>query len=274
MNEFGEISIDSQLIPQTHDLELIEINNGSIFCSCLHGSFIEAMIEFSKTEVEILLIEASGLADPSSIITDLEIVNRQIGNIFSFGGNICIIDSQNFFELFEVTQIIERQIKCSSMVVINKIDLVNHELISKIKKKVATINSALSIKETKYCKLYFDDLIPRLNVYQKNTLQGLSKCLNTPNQKQHTITLKTEKMMDLEDIQLFLKSIITNTNRIKGFLKLNDGWYSVNGINKVLEFNKTNVNPSQAQIVIIFKMGVSIDLAKKIECDWNNIFTT
>ncbi len=80
-------------------------------------------------------------------------------------------------------------------------------------------------------------------------------------------------MMDLGDIQLFLKSIITNTNRIKGFLQLNDGWYLVNGINEVLEFNKTNVNPSQAQIVIIFKMGVSIDLAKKIECEWNNIFT-
>ncbi len=273
MNEFGEISIDSQLIPQTHDLELIEINNGSIFCSCLHGSFIETLITFSKTEIEILLIEASGLADPSSIITDLELVNRQIGNAFAFGGNICIIDPQNFLELFEVTQIIERQIKCSSMVVINKVDLVNHEIISKIKQKVATINSTLSIKETSYCELYFDELLSRPNEYQRSPLQSIIKCLNKPNQKQHTITLTTAKMMDLGDIQLFLKSIITNTNRIKGFLQLNDGWYLVNGINEVLEFNKTNVNPSQAQIVIIFKMGVSIDLAKKIECEWNNIFT-
>lgn len=39
MNEFGRVGIDGTLI-EKDGMELVEINRGSIFCSCLQLSFV------------------------------------------------------------------------------------------------------------------------------------------------------------------------------------------------------------------------------------------
>jgi G3E family GTPase len=50
MNEFGDICLDSLLLPQ-ENINFVEINNGSIVCSCLHTDFIYALIEFGKNQL-------------------------------------------------------------------------------------------------------------------------------------------------------------------------------------------------------------------------------
>ena len=66
VNEFGAIGIDGAVLKKD-DIQLVEINNGSIFCSCIKGSFVNTLIEFTKKDIDVLLIENSGMADPSNI---------------------------------------------------------------------------------------------------------------------------------------------------------------------------------------------------------------
>ncbi len=65
-NEFGRISIDGEIIKKD-GIEIVEINRGSIFCSCLKLSFAHAMIEMADKGLKYLFVESSGLADPSNI---------------------------------------------------------------------------------------------------------------------------------------------------------------------------------------------------------------
>ena len=65
VNEFGNEGIDGELIHKTEGTEIYEINSGSIFCSCKLMDFANALIELSKYDVDIVLVEASGLSDPS-----------------------------------------------------------------------------------------------------------------------------------------------------------------------------------------------------------------
>ena len=66
MNEFGKIGIDGTIISK-QGMKLVEINRGSIFCSCLKLSFVSAMIEMADYPLKYLFVESSGLADPSNI---------------------------------------------------------------------------------------------------------------------------------------------------------------------------------------------------------------
>lgn len=66
INEFGEINIDAKLVSRD-GIEMAELSNGSIFCACIKDKFVDGLIAMSKTDIEYLFIEASGLADPSNM---------------------------------------------------------------------------------------------------------------------------------------------------------------------------------------------------------------
>ena len=46
-NELGKISIDGTVL-QNNDIQMIELNRGSIFCSCLRLSFVDALTQMAQ----------------------------------------------------------------------------------------------------------------------------------------------------------------------------------------------------------------------------------
>ena len=46
-NELGKISIDGTVL-QNDDIHMVELNRGSIFCSCLRLSFVDALAKMSQ----------------------------------------------------------------------------------------------------------------------------------------------------------------------------------------------------------------------------------
>ena len=46
-NELGKISIDGTVL-QNNDIQMVELNRGSIFCSCLSLSFVDALVQMSQ----------------------------------------------------------------------------------------------------------------------------------------------------------------------------------------------------------------------------------
>jgi predicted transposase YbfD/YdcC len=66
INEFGKEGIDGKLLSPLN-VDISEINNGSIFCACGLEQFEQTLKEIIKNEPEAIIIEASGLSDPTSI---------------------------------------------------------------------------------------------------------------------------------------------------------------------------------------------------------------
>ena len=87
MNEFGKVGIDGTIIKK-EDIELIEINKGSIFCSCLQLSFVSALVEMADRDMDYVFVESSGLADPSNIGEFLEAVEVAKGDVYDYSGAI------------------------------------------------------------------------------------------------------------------------------------------------------------------------------------------
>ena len=66
VNEFGKEGIDGALL-QELGAAIDEISNGSIFCVCRLDKFEASLEEAVREQPDIILVETSGLADPTNI---------------------------------------------------------------------------------------------------------------------------------------------------------------------------------------------------------------
>ena len=66
INEFGRAGVDGTLLREL-DAALDEISNGSIFCACRLDQFEAALEQAAADAPDVVLVEASGLADPTNV---------------------------------------------------------------------------------------------------------------------------------------------------------------------------------------------------------------
>ncbi|MBC8004959.1 MAG: GTP-binding protein, partial [Verrucomicrobia bacterium] len=97
-NEFGVTGIDGALIASAPDT-IFELNNGCICCS-LGEDFLFTLenILGSNYEFDYLLVETTGIADPSSII-DAFVSGESIQTKFCIDSVICVADAVNMEDL-------------------------------------------------------------------------------------------------------------------------------------------------------------------------------
>ncbi|HCQ90869.1 MAG TPA: GTP-binding protein, partial [Clostridium sp.] len=143
-NEFGKLGIDGTILKKDN-IEMVEINRGSIFCSCLKVSFAQALAEMSKLNLKYLFVESSGLADPSNVEEILQEVKILEGDIYNFKGVLCLIDGVSFIEQLQDLETVNRQLKHCHMAVINKVDLISEGELQKVIEEIRTINPICDI---------------------------------------------------------------------------------------------------------------------------------
>ena len=254
MNEFGKVGIDGTII-QKEGMELVELNRGSIFCSCLQLSFVSALVEMADRNMEYVFVESSGLADPSNIGEFLDAVIVAKGDVYDYSGAICIVDGVNFLEQIEDIETVERQLKFSHLVIISKVDLIDDDKLKQVKEKIREINYKADIVESINGKIDYKFL-------EKDLVEGgwvgSEDTTNTPENKPKTLTLTYDGDLTKEKLTQFLDIIKKDSYRIKGFFKLEDGWNQVDVVNRIIDYKPTNNEEPNSELVIISKIGPQI----------------
>lgn len=266
MNEFGKTGVDGTLV-ERDGITLTEINRGSIFCSCLKISFVQAMVEMAAQELDYIFVESSGLADPSNIDEILDAVRRLAGeDAYDYRGAICIVDGRNFLEQIEDLETIKRQALYSNFVVINKVDLVDSSTVAAIKEKITEINPYVKIEESSFGSVNYsfleEDLVKEKWVETQDTT-------NTTENKPRTFTLRYDGAIEKSKFTSFLDAVSPHAFRIKGFSKLDDGWNQVDVVNKKIDYKEFDSSASDSSVVFISRIGVGI--IKEIADNWENI---
>lgn len=253
MNEFGKIGIDGRII-EREGMELLELNRGSIFCSCLQLSFVSALIEMADREMDFVFVESSGLADPSNIGEFLDAVIVAKGDVYEYSGAICIVDGVNFLDQVEDIETVVRQLKFAHLVIVSKVDLIDEEMLQRVKEKIHTINSrveiAISRNGTYDFRFVEKDLMKEDWLGEETT--------NTPENRPKTLSLTYEGKITRKQLTDFLDLIKGDSYRIKGFFRLEDGWNQVDVVGKKIDYKKTETEKRDSELVIISKIGTQI----------------
>lgn len=266
MNEFGRISIDGQIIKKD-GMEIVEINRGSIFCSCLKLSFAQAMIEMADRDLKYLFVESSGLADPSNIGEILEGIKAIKGDIYDYKAAICIVDGVNFLDQLDDLETVERQIKHCHLAVISKVDLIDDETLTKVIEKIKEINPVVPIETMEFGSLDYDFLHEDLMKYKWAEDE---ESTNIPETKPKTLMLTYDGKVKKDNLIKFMDIIKSDAYRLKGFVNLEDGWNQVDVVGKKIDFKLVDESYDNSHLVIISKIGPQI--IRPIANSWNEIF--
>jgi G3E family GTPase len=268
INEFGEINVDAELIDIENNSEISEINNGSIFCSCLSGSFINTLAQYKDLDLDYIFVESSGMSRPGS----LEKILKSIGDLteqrFDYSGMICIVDVLNFNDLLKAVNSVREQVAYSDLIMINKIDLAKAQDIEDAVVNIKMINDQAEIVKTSFAEIEIDVLE---NIAHVNDLEGvfLKENLFAESVKPENFLLKFENEITEQELDTFLNQIKNKIYRIKGFVKLKGCKTALVNCSR----NEVEWSLASDKGIDISKLVVFIDPKKKISVpnSWNRI---
>jgi G3E family GTPase len=151
-NEFGETGIDGGLIASASE-SIFELNNGCICCS-LGEDFLLTLEKLlgSSYSFDHLLIETTGIADPSSIV-DAFISGETIQQKFRIDSVVCVVDAENLEDLFDEQPEIRLQLALADLVLINKIDCVHGEYATRLAELIKGVNPLARLAHTTFCTI-------------------------------------------------------------------------------------------------------------------------
>ena len=151
INDFGALPVDAEVLSDGEHF-VAKINKGNIFCACVKGDLINAMEEIAdKIKPEVLVIEATGLAEPSDFSALL--LTDKLKSSFVRDSVYCIVDALNFHKIASIMTAPAAQVELADVVIINKIDLVERDVIDKAIDMIKKMNPAAEILEAKYAKV-------------------------------------------------------------------------------------------------------------------------
>ncbi|AEE95429.1 CobW family GTP-binding protein [Mahella australiensis] len=250
VNEFGKVGVDGSVIGKD-GMAVHEITNGSIFCSCLQATFAQSLIEFSGLPIDILLIEGSGMADPSNVDAILESIKDKTHAPLSYKGDICVVDAANIDKLVRVSQPAEKQIKYADYIIINKADKVDEHKIEVIKRLMAELNPYAAIEVTSFSSVN-GDILDKIQAFDKEGAELKQSC-NTPSNRPTVIYMKSQNSVEEGAFKRFMNSIIGDAFRVKGFFKLNGDWKHIDGTTDEFTIKPINVEREISELVIFPK---------------------
>lgn len=214
-NEFAPANIDgAELKKSGKDFQLLEINNGSVFCVCLLGDFVRSLDKFiDEHQPEMLIIEASGLSDTTSIS---EVVSSgSLAEKIFLASNWCIVDAVNFKKTGLMKQRVFHQLRMADFVVINKTDLIETD-IENLCIEIKKSNPFAKILESAFCNFDFDLGKTAVKKFYFGEMKSL------PRPSVNSMVIKSSRKISLRSLELFLNSWSPKAYRIKGFVNLKE----------------------------------------------------
>ncbi len=253
INEFGEVNVDGHLI-QRDGVQLAELTNGSIFCACIKDKFVDSLIDMSYRDLEFLLIEATGLADPASMNHILEGISHKVKAPYDYRGSVCIVDGENFIGLYDLLPAIRAQLEFCGAVIINKSDLIDENQLKEVIEKLTEVNPKITPYVTSYCRVDIEDLIHHLDP-ELAKAKDARESTNTVVSRPATFIVKGNEEIPYDSLANFVGQLSPQAYRIKGFACTDRGNIEINAVGNQIQLIPWLNSLERTDIVVISAVG-------------------
>lgn len=165
-NEFGEISIDSDLVVSS-DEEIYEMSNGCICCvASVRGDLLEVIrsLMSRRDRIDYILIETSGLADPMPVAQAF-FVDDEVLDEVALDAIVTLIDSKHIEQHLDdvrydgINSQAVDQIISADRIIVNKVDLVDGATVERIERRVRKLNQRSEIDRSSYARVNLDAVL-------------------------------------------------------------------------------------------------------------------
>lgn len=263
INEFGQEGIDGTLLSDL-DAVIREISGGSVFCACRMDQFEAALHQCG--EEETILVEASGLSDPTGVRRLLAQTDR-FPHI-QYMGAVCLVDAIRFPKVYATVRACVRQIAASDVVLLNKADRATAEQLAHTRELIRGQRPDIPILETSFGHIppHFLDI---LRESQNGDLDPLP-LINDLSTKRMTVRLNAQ--ISAYELEMFIRMFAENTFRVKGFIQTRDrGTVLADCVGNVVCVTPTAVSVSTEKLgVLTILSGGKMPLRSSVQaaCRW------
>jgi G3E family GTPase len=146
INEFGEVSIDNQLIVGA-DEEVLELNNGCICCR-VRGDLVKSVQSLVRKgkRFDYLLVETTGLADPSPIAHTF--MMPDLADHVKLDGIVTVVDARHVESVLDSAPEAQPQVAFADVILLNKSDLVAPADLDRVEHRLRHMNQLAKIHRT------------------------------------------------------------------------------------------------------------------------------
>jgi G3E family GTPase len=211
VNDFGSVNIDAALIAAKHD-DTIELTNGCICCA-VGESLADVLFTISDrpTLPELVIIEASGVANPASVAAFAHIEG------FHHLGNVVLVDATQALETSKdplVGRTFALQVQAAHLLAITKSDQATEPVISEVRTIVSSLAPSTPLVLTTSATLssLIMNLAPREESAVAETHTEFS-----------TTTLSHVSAQDEKQLLAFIQNFPPSVVRAKGIVELASG---------------------------------------------------
>ncbi len=262
VNEFGKEGIDGTLIKES-GAQVEEISNGSIFCSCRLDQFENALSQAVNDNPDIILVETSGLSDPSGMETILEHTKRF--ESITYMGCVCLVDAVNIKKVLTTVRVTKKQLAAADLVLINKSDIASEEALLEAESLIRQNQPNATIRRTTFGRIEMD----WLKDIRDNAKNNEGPAYHLKDVSLQKMLIVINDTMTNKQLHSFISMFIEDTLRIKGFVCLEGQLSLVDCVGAHL-----SIEPYQGEathcnsIVALAGAGMSMEKSIRQAAEW------
>ncbi|MCH8558354.1 MAG: GTP-binding protein [Balneolia bacterium] len=176
-NEFGEISIDHELVVMEED-GIFEMQNGCLCCTVRDDliRILETLRE-RKQDFDRILIETTGLADPVPVAQTF-FSSIHIQKDFRLDGIITLVDTVHIVRQLEEAAEARQQLICADLIILNKTDLSTPEQKASARAAIKELNDEAPVKEARLAEVNPEELF-NISLLHPDRLEDIEASLDS-----------------------------------------------------------------------------------------------
>lgn len=274
-NEFGEIPIDNALVFNGQE-QIIEMSNGCCLCCTARTDLIDILHALLQRpeRLDRVVIETSGMADPNPVAQTFFVDDVVTAN-YSLDAIVTLVDAKHVEEhLAEVDHNgvgahTYDQIAFADKIVINKVDLVGPEDVTRLEQRLRRINATAPITTSSYANIDLPAIVGTGAFDLARTMASNPDWLDE-NQHLHDPALDSfgiELSGDLDEdaIRAWLSALVQRRGnelyRLKGVVAVrgDNRQFVIQGIHDIVEIQPTAAWGRQPRSTKMVFIGRNLD---------------
>ncbi|MCL7747098.1 CobW family GTP-binding protein [Halalkalibacter alkaliphilus] len=265
MNELGSENVEKELF---EDEAMIELLNGCICCT-IQDDLRNELIQFLKQnhDIDVLLIEGTGIANPAEIVESL--THPELIDQVSIQTIIGMVDASRYLEyqsLFqsskEIRTMLKQQITSSTLLVVNKTDLIDEKKLKKVITKIEDVK----MKDAPIVKAKYGDVSEKA-LFEKRFLTETVPVNNHSSHHHHHHHTHPFQAIKLEGIEVIDKKSFEEWLKEQGSILRAKGYIVFKGDRQLYSFqyatNQLELHSIESgKKTCIILIGTSLDQEK------------
>jgi G3E family GTPase len=215
-NEFGQEGVDNELLTQSEDEQIIEMNNGCICCT-VRGDLVrilgdlKAKRDNNELAFDQVVIETTGMADPAPVAQTF-FIDEDIADYYLLDAVVTVIDAKHGDKQLDDNREAQEQVAFGDRILMSKIDVASEEEQNKLKTRLTRLNPRTPIMPVEFGKVPVKDVL-NIRGFNLNAILDISPEFLESDEHEHSddiqsFVFKSRKPFDPGKLEDFLSGLI------------------------------------------------------------------